>query len=158
MKLFFLAHLLVCILLLLLAVSLQRLLQLSPCDLCIHARYVYVAAALSALLGFCYPKKARVYLLLCGSIYVASAGLAIFHSGIELQLWQGFSSCSSSITATTIEQLRAALAAVPIVRCDAVQWQLFGLSMANYNAVLSLVFAGHCLYFLLRRKKDAKSL
>ncbi len=158
MRLFFLAHLLICCVLLLMAVSLQQLLHLSPCDLCMQARYIYACTGIVAFLGFCYPEKTRLYRVLCALGYLASTALAIFHSGIELHIWQGFSTCSSSITATTVAELKAALAVTPIVRCDAVQWTLFGFSMANYNSVLSLVLAGHCLYFFLRRKNDAKSL
>jgi disulfide bond formation protein DsbB len=29
-----------------------------------------------------------------------------------------------------------------IVLCDQISWQLFGLSMANYNAIISLVLMG----------------
>jgi disulfide bond formation protein DsbB len=30
---------------------------------------------------------------------------------------------------------------VPVIQCDAVTWKLFGLSLAGYNAVISLMTA-----------------
>jgi len=39
---------------------------------------------------------------------------------------------------------------VPLVRCDQVQWSLFGISMAGWNAILSL--GGAALILILSMK------
>jgi disulfide bond formation protein DsbB len=41
----------------------------------------------------------------------------------------------------TLEELRASLMAAPLARCDEVSWSLFGISLAGYNVVLTLVLA-----------------
>ncbi len=41
--------------------------------------------------------------------------------------------------------------AAPLVRCDEIPWQLFGLSMANWNALLSAGLVVIWTLVLLRR-------
>jgi len=38
--------------------------------------------------------------------------------------------------------LLAQIMAAPLVRCDEIAWSLFGVSMAGWNALLSLGLAG----------------
>jgi disulfide bond formation protein DsbB len=39
---------------------------------------------------------------------------------------------------TSTEDLLKQIVAAPMVRCDQVQWSLFGISLAGWNAILSL--------------------
>lgn len=39
----------------------------------------------------------------------------------------------------------------PVVRCDVAQWSLFGISLAGFNAILSLT-GGFAVLWLLRRR------
>jgi disulfide bond formation protein DsbB len=51
--------------------------------------------------------------------------------------------------------MRKMLLAQPVVRCDEVAWSLFGISMAGYNALISLglaVFGLAALRHDLRRR------
>ena len=48
---------------------------------------------------------------------------------------------AAAVSAQTVEELRAQLLAAPVVPCDEVAWSLFGVSMAGYNAVVSLALA-----------------
>ena len=43
-----------------------------------------------------------------------------------------------------VEALREQMLKTPLVRCDQVTWSLFGLSLAAYNALLSLILAIGC--------------
>ena len=47
--------------------------------------------------------------------------------------WEGITTC----TATGAKSLQDILN-VPLVRCDQVQWEFLGVSMAGWNAILSL--------------------
>jgi disulfide bond formation protein DsbB len=47
--------------------------------------------------------------------------------------WEGLTQC----TATGAASLQDILSA-PLVRCDQVQWQFLGISMAGWNAIISL--------------------
>ena len=43
--------------------------------------------------------------------------------------------------------------AAPLVRCDDVQWSLFGISMAGWNAILSVGSALVILWLSLKRPR-----
>ena len=92
----------------------------------------------------------RVLLLLCAVAFAASAGIGIYHVGVEQGLFAGPTACSGTITGDSVEELRRALVAAPVVRCDQVAWSLFGISLAGYNVLasvaLALFSAGAALY------------
>jgi disulfide bond formation protein DsbB len=46
--------------------------------------------------------------------------------------------------------LKSILAA-PVIRCDQVQWAFLGLSMAGWNALISLTSAGAIAWLTLKR-------
>ncbi len=126
---------------------------LAPCVLCLYQRYPYWAAialmaaalALPARPGARRAQEALVYL--SGLLFLAGAGIALFHVGVEQHWWTGPEACGalSGAPAATLEELEARLTATPLIRCDEVQWSLFGISMAGYNAILSLGLAAFCL-------------
>jgi disulfide bond formation protein DsbB len=41
------------------------------------------------------------------------------------------------------------------VRCDRVQWSLFGVSLAGWNLLASLIMAGGCLTACLTARRPA---
>ena len=51
--------------------------------------------------------------------------------------------------------LLAALAIAPLIRCDAVQWSLFGISLAGFNAIFSFAAAALVLTLLRRGRTSA---
>ena len=110
---------------------------LAPCELCLWQRYPYgVAIGLAALAMVFAPSAgaARFFLALAALAILASAGIAAFHVGVEQKWWQGLASCSGTINLKgSAADLARQLTAAPVVRCDAVPWSLFGISMAGYN-------------------------
>jgi disulfide bond formation protein DsbB len=110
---------------------------LAPCPLCLWQRYPYGAAIALAVLSLLLapaPRAARLALALAGLAILASGGIAAFHVGVEKHWWQGLASCSGTIDlrASTAD-LTKQLMETPVVRCDAVPWSLFGISIAGYN-------------------------
>ncbi len=127
---------------LLVALYFQVVVGLPPCPLCIDQRYAHGAgigfALLAALIGR--GRGAAIALALAGLAFAAGTGIALFHVGVEHHWWEGLDSCVGTVaTGQSLEDLTAALLAAPPVRCDAVLWSLFGVSMAGYNALLSAV-------------------
>ncbi len=124
----------------------QYIAGLEPCVLCLYQRVPYGAViALSGLglglSGLAPPPKGVIVSLagLCAVAFLVNAGIAIFHVGVEQHWWQGSEACGAVGTmARTIEELRAQILAAPVVRCDAVPWSLFAISMAGYNVLASL--------------------
>lgn len=118
---------------------------LNPCEMCWWQRYAYMATLLpllpSALLVL--NRGARRLSLLAGAlVFLVGSGLSLFHAGVEQKWWQGFTACTAPISAGGgLEDLRAAILAAPAVRCDEIPWSLFGISIAGYSAIASLLLA-----------------
>ena len=71
-----------------------------------------------------------------------TAGIGGFHAGVEQGWWEGPQSCTSaSIDNLSTEELLAQIMSAPMVRCDEIPWQMFGLSMAGWNMVVSICLA-----------------
>jgi disulfide bond formation protein DsbB len=71
------------------------------------------------------------FALLCVAI---SGGIGVYHAGIEWHLWKGPQHCTGprfEYTGTIDFNER-------VVMCDIAAWRLLGISMAGYNAVISL--------------------
>lgn len=119
----------------------QHVIGLVPCELCIWQRWPHVAAVV--LGGLALWLDRRLALALAAVALVIGAGIAVFHVGVEQHWWQGPDACAGpDFTAMTPQEFIAALQAAPIVRCDEIPWSLFGISMAGYNALLSIGLAG----------------
>jgi disulfide bond formation protein DsbB len=118
---------------------------LAPCELCLLQRYPYAIAIGLAGVGSGLARAGvdrrvlAALLALCGLTFLVGAGIAVFHVGVEQKWWEGTSACVGNLTgASSAEDLRQRLLAAPVVRCDEPAWTMFGISMAGYNALLSL--------------------
>lgn len=117
----------------------------APCPLCLYQRYPYYLAvpilAGAALLG-----RPRLGPLVAGGLFLVDAGIAAWHTGIELGLFTLPEGCAAQGRATSLEELKAqVLGTVP--RCDRPALLILGLSLAAWNALLAaalaiLAFAG----------------
>lgn len=129
---------------------------LAPCELCWYQRYAYFAVLAMALPALIFCRRSGVMPPLLASaalVLLIGAGIAGYQVGVELSWFE--SSCATPITGTTIEELRASLLAAPVVRCDEVAWSMWGISMAGWNALLSLALGVAALYaaFMMERIK-----
>ncbi len=122
---------------------------LEPCILCLYQRVPYAATGILAILALGLPPRSGVRaasVALCGAVFVAGAGVAVYHVGVEQHWWAGTAACGSALPAEmTVEVLRAQLAAGPSKPCDQVDWTLFGISFAGYNLMASLALAAFSL-------------
>ena len=127
--------------LLLAALAFQYVGGLAPCPLCIWQRWPHLVAALTGaaawgLGGALLPAIGAASML-------GGAGLGFYHVGVEQRWWEGPATCAApDISGLTPEELLAQIMAAPIVRCDEIAWEMFGLSMAGWNALASLALAG----------------
>ena len=111
---------------------------LAPCSLCIWQRWPHLAVMILALAGLrgIQPRLMLILICLAG---IVSAGLGAYHAGVEWRLWSGPTGCTASLALDgSIAAITDQLLATPLVRCDEVAWSLFGLSMAGWNALISL--------------------
>ena len=127
------------------AYTAQYAFGLAPCVLCLYQRIPYAVAGGLAGFGLVAVSSDRVLIATVaasGLLFAIGAAIALYHVGVERHWWASVAACGGSLpTALTVEELRARLAVKPPVPCDRVAWSLFGLSMAGYNAIASLVLA-----------------
>jgi len=114
----------------------------APCKLCLYQRWPWWIVGGLAVVAMWLTPRARLWrfaLVVCGLTLMVGAALAVYHVGIEQHWWLGPESCTSSGTPASFEKLKAQILAAPVVLCDQISWSLFGISMAGYNAVVSIV-------------------
>ena len=63
-----------------------------------------------------------------------------YHAGIEYGWWQGMTACTTVAAGGSGNALDAILNA-PVVRCDVAPWDLFGVSLAGWNFLISVPLA-----------------
>ena len=123
------------------ALGSQYLGGLYPCEMCYWQRWPHGAAIVLAALAFTAPAasaRSRLLILLAALAIAVSGAIGLYHAGVELGIFEGFTTCTSTARAATTKDLLEQLMKVPLVRCDQVQWAFLGISMAGWNAILSL--------------------
>ena len=125
------------------ALAFQYLGGLYPCQMCIWQRWPHGLAIAAALVALLVPSARRPLAILGGLIVLVGAGIGLFHAGVEQGWWEGVTACASTqdLGALSADELLNQILEAPVVRCDEIPWSLGGLSMAAWNAVLSLVIA-----------------
>src|SRR5262245_19371332 len=123
-------------------------LGLKPCPLCLEQRYAYYfAIPLAALVmladNFGASRKglpARFIAIALALPWKAPPGA--IHSGIEWKWWPGPQECAGALDDLgSAGGLLNKLQSISVVRCDEAAWRFLGLSLAGYNALISLALA-----------------
>lgn len=109
---------------------------LEPCTLCLYQRVPWIIMLILPTFSILKPAYRRHGVAALGLLFLISAGLALYHVGVE-QHWWAYDSCTTNITAQTAEDLIAQLQSTTAPPCDEIQWSLLGVSMAGYNLLLS---------------------
>ena len=123
----------------------QYVFGLYPCEMCWWQRYPHFAAVALALLAFLGPAK-KFWIALAAAAIMISGFIGVYHAGVEYGWWEGVSACTGveAEGATALE----AIMNTPLVRCDEAPWTLLGISLAGFNALIS-VTAGLAIFRLL---------
>jgi disulfide bond formation protein DsbB len=135
------------------ALFFQYVLRYPPCEICHWQRWPHIAAAIVGLGGGLLLRgegsksSLALPLAILTLLLVATSGaIGVFHAGVEWHWWPGPAACTTGYVFTGTLDLNA-----PVPRCDAAAWRLFGISMAGYNAVISLTAAAFGAIWLTRR-------
>lgn len=122
------------------AFAFQYIGGMAPCEMCYWQRYPHAAAAGIGVLALLIPGAILPWL---GALAAMTTGaIGVFHAGVEKGLWEGPSTCTSGpIGGLSAEDLMEQIMAAPLVRCDEIPWEMFGISMAGWNAVVSFGLA-----------------
>jgi disulfide bond formation protein DsbB len=133
---------------------------LVPCEMCWWQRWALLGVAFLAfdalLLGRMAARQPLLGLVARLSGWLAllamagNAAIALFHAGVEQKWWQGLTRCTAPPLAGDMQSMMADILAQPLVRCDAIPWQMFGISMAGWNFLISLALVGGAAWLMLR--------
>lgn len=111
----------------------------APCAMCLWQRWPHAAAILIGVLALLLRGPALP--LLGAAAAATTAGIGIYHTGVERDWWQGPTSCTG--TGAGLGDLAGgdllSMDGPALVMCDQVAWALFGVSMASWNAIFSAV-------------------
>jgi disulfide bond formation protein DsbB len=124
---------------------------LFPCEMCHWQRWPHYAAIALALAAFAIPEKAgRIAVGLAIAAILTSGAIGVFHAGVEYKWWEGITRCAALPTGGSGADMLARIMATPIIQCDMPQWTLFGISLAGFNAIISIL--GGCGIMALWRR------
>ena len=130
---------------------------LNPCEMCWWQRWPHMAAVAFALVAIAaggrLPDRGRSFVWLAALAILVSGGIGVYHAGVEAGIFEGITQCSAVDASGTAEDVLNRIMNAPIVRCDQVQWSLFGISMAGWNAILSISSALVILWLSLKRPR-----
>lgn len=129
----------------------------APCELCLKQRWAYytgVPLALAvALIAPARPEVAKAGLMLLALLWFASMIFGIYHSGVEWKWWAGPTTCTAQAGFSGgLPDLSK-----PAVLCDTPAIRILGLSLAGWNAVISLGLALVALAGLRRHGSSSVS-
>ncbi len=157
---------------LILALFAEFYMRLTPCILCIYERLPYLFVCILAVLhlttlwrgGLVTPKLPRsdgsgwrTILNIMALAFTVGFWLAVYHLGTEQGWWNQASSCTAStLGAQNVEELYTQLSGTPLGDCHKPAWSLFGVTMAGWNAAVSLILAFIAVYGAQRGKLKNK--
>ena len=127
---------------------------LYPCEMCWWQRYAHFAALPFALIAL-FVRSGRPFVWTAALAIAVSGAIGFYHAGVELDYFEGFTQCTSTAAGATADEILKSIMAAPIIRCDDIQWSWLGISMAGWNAILSILGALAILWLSLRKPKAA---
>ena len=112
-----------------------------PCTMCYWQRWPHMAAIGIGILALIIPARILGYLGALAAL--TTAGIGIYHTGVERKFWEGPSTCTGGGALDGLSGGDLLSTDGPrLVMCDQVSWELFTLSMASWNAIFSLIAVG----------------
>src|SRR5436305_5116609 len=129
---------------------------LYPCEMCWWQRYAHFTAIIFAVPAFFFSaqsRSSRALVLLAALAIAVSGAIGVYHAGVEAKIFEGFTQCTALSNSGSTADLLKQIIHAPLVRCDEVQFRFLGISMAGWNAILSLGGAAIILILTLGGKR-----
>jgi len=119
------------------------------CTLCLRQREVYwvsLALAASGVVVSHVPRVerfTRFFGVALALVFLTGCAIAVYHAGAEWKWWPGPTTCSGAGGAVSAAAMASLLhgAKISAPHCDEAAWRFLGLSMAGWNALISLKLA-----------------
>jgi disulfide bond formation protein DsbB len=134
------------------ALCFQYLAHFPPCEMCHWQRWPLfgaIAIAVVASMGAKDRGTARLLAIAAIVLVAASGAVGAYQAGVEWHWWPGPAECTGErFVLHGLQDLNAPGA----VRCDVAAWRLLGISLAGYNALISLGSAAIGAVMLMRKR------
>ena len=125
-----------------------------PCDLCITQRWFHALIITYSLISLFilenFFRAKTIWLLGLSTTWLTSAIAGLYHFGIEMNFWTGPDDCSSNIDFS--KDLLTYLLNKSPIKCDEIMFEIFGLSLAGWNALLSFLIFLAISYFMIFKR------
>ena len=122
------------------AYFIEYILGHQPCNLCVYERIPYFLAILIVLINYKYNKLEKYLILSLAIIFLIATILSLYHLGIEQGFIKESLLCDLEKGANIVDkdeilkQLQQ-----KSISCKDVTFKIFGLSLTNYNIIISLL-------------------
>jgi disulfide bond formation protein DsbB len=122
------------------AYFIEYILGHQPCNLCVYERIPYFLAILILLINYKFNKLEKYLILSLAIIFLIATILSLYHLGIEQGFIQESLLCDLEKGANIVDkdeilkQLQQ-----KSISCKDVTFKIFGLSLTNYNIIISLL-------------------
>lgn len=113
----------------------------APCEMCLWQRWPHAAAIVIGLLALVWTGGARVLAWLGALAAAVTAGLGLYHTGVERDWWEGPASCTGNGLGGLTGADLLATDGPALVMCDEPALMILGLSMASWNFLASAALA-----------------
>ena len=126
-----------------------------PCNLCILERIPYLIAIILILLNYKFNHLEKYFLILLIAVFFIATILSLYHLGIEQGFIQESMVCDlkSGSNVLSKEDILKQLQEKS-VSCKDVTFKIFGLSLTNYNIVISLLITIYTVKIYLNYDKN----
>jgi len=143
------------IFILIVAYIIQYVLDHKPCNLCLIERLPYFSAIIIISIFLFFKKFEKIYLIILSLIFFSAALVSFYHFGIEQGFIQETFVCDLNIKngdlskKDLLNQLKESS-----VSCKDVTFKVFGLSLATFNILISLILSAITTKLFLTYEKN----
>ena len=125
------------ILIILSALFIEHVLSIQACKLCLYQRIPYIVIIILFFLGYFFSNK-KIWIYLIILTLLVSIVISGYHLGIENNIFAEFSGCTNESlnTINKSDLLKSLNNFLP--SCKDVNFELFGLSLATINFLISI--------------------
>ena len=137
------------------AYFIEYILGHKPCNLCLIERIPYLASIILIALIFILNKYEKTISLIVALLFIFGAIVSFYHFGIEQGFFDESLVCSivGNSESLSSEDLLKELKE-NTVSCKDVTFTLFGLSLATFNTVISLIISAIMLRIFINYDKN----
>lgn len=123
------------------AFGFQYIGDMAPCKMCIWQRWPHGIAIVAGLLAL--ALKQKVFAVIGALAALTTSLIGLYHAGVEKGIFEGPDSCTSGpVGNLSADELFNQIMSAPLVRCDEIPWDMFGISMAGWNGLISFALFG----------------